>query len=150
MKKGAPAGYRQIVARSPEHQDWCSRRPFPARLPMAGAREYSEMIEINEEVENETNRGWKYPQMNKLMTKLTSNTVNTIFSMDEKYLSHKNCVCCRNLRICTLETDRTISGICGMCGIEVIKTRAKTETRLGNRRRVQCDLLEVIVFHRKI
>lgn len=43
---------------------------------------------------------------------ITSNTVNTIFSMDEKYLSHKNCVCCRNLRICTLDTDRSISGIC--------------------------------------
>ena len=42
---------------------------------------------------------------------ITSNTVNTIFSIDEKYRSQRNCVCCRNLRICTLDTDRTISGI---------------------------------------
>lgn len=41
---------------------------------------------------------------------ITSNVVNIIFSIDEKYLSHKNCVCCLNAKIFVLSTDLSISG----------------------------------------
>lgn len=54
--------------------------------------------------------GWNWKLIYTCVDIITSNVVNTIFSMDPKYRSHSICVCCRSAKILVADIDRTISG----------------------------------------
>lgn len=55
---------------------------------------------------------YSYMLYNRTHKLLTSNVVNTIFSIEPKYRSQSTCVCCRNAKIFVADIERTISGTC--------------------------------------